>query len=55
MERAQEKQKESYQKRMKTGTKRFEITPGMEVLRKDERKRGRPGRTVYPDWPTKYR
>ncbi|KAJ8344615.1 hypothetical protein SKAU_G00288080 [Synaphobranchus kaupii] len=27
----------------------------MEVLKKDERKRGRPGRTMDPDWPTKYR
>uniref|UniRef100_A0A0E9QLU5 Uncharacterized protein n=1 Tax=Anguilla anguilla TaxID=7936 RepID=A0A0E9QLU5_ANGAN len=27
----------------------------MEVLKKDSRKRGRPGRTMDPDWPTKYR
>ncbi|KAJ8353674.1 hypothetical protein SKAU_G00212410 [Synaphobranchus kaupii] len=52
---AQGRQKEAYQRRTKKGTKRFNISPGMEVLKKDERKRGRPGRTMDPDWPTKYR
>ncbi|KAJ8381322.1 hypothetical protein SKAU_G00021000 [Synaphobranchus kaupii] len=52
---AQGRQKEAYQRRTKKGTKRFNISPGMEVLKKDKRKRGRPGRTMDPDWPTKYR
>ncbi|KAJ8335463.1 hypothetical protein SKAU_G00388050 [Synaphobranchus kaupii] len=52
---AQGRQKEAYQRRTKKGTKRFNISPGMEVLKKDERKHGRPGRTMDPDWPTKYR
>ncbi|KAJ8352282.1 hypothetical protein SKAU_G00237580 [Synaphobranchus kaupii] len=43
---AQGRQKEAYQRRTKKGTKRFNISPGMEVLKKDERKRGRPGRTM---------
>lgn len=55
MEKAQEKQRETYRRRIKKGTKRFEILPGMDVLKKDERKRGRLGRTMDPDWPTQYR
>ncbi|XP_062313433.1 uncharacterized protein LOC134017612 isoform X2 [Osmerus eperlanus] len=54
VEKAQEKQQEAYRRRTKKGTKRFKVLPGMEVLKKDERKRGRPGRTMDPDWPTKY-
>ncbi|XP_041939850.1 uncharacterized protein LOC121700714 [Alosa sapidissima] len=38
-----------------TKAKHFTITPGMEVLKKNERKRGRPGMTMLPDWPNKYR
>ncbi|XP_062338233.1 uncharacterized protein LOC134036993 [Osmerus eperlanus] len=53
VEKAQEKQQEAYRRRTKNGTKRFKVLPGMEVLKKDERKRGRPGRTMDPDWPTK--
>ncbi|CAL8282741.1 unnamed protein product [Boreogadus saida] len=50
IEKAQERQKEA----SKRGTKRFKITPGMEVLKKNERKRGRHGQTMDPDWPTVY-
>ncbi|KAJ8412056.1 hypothetical protein AAFF_G00143230 [Aldrovandia affinis] len=55
VEKAQEKQRKTYRRRIKKGTKRFKILPGMEVLKKDERKRGRLGRTMDPDWPTQYR
>ena len=55
MEKAQERQQEAYKKRMKKGTKRYKVLLGMVVLKKDERKRGRPGRTMDPDWPTQYR
>ena len=55
MEKAQERQQKAYKKRIKKGTKRFKVLPGMVVLKKDERKRGRPGRTMDPDWPTQYR
>ncbi|XP_061890552.1 uncharacterized protein LOC133640854 isoform X1 [Entelurus aequoreus] len=50
VERAQERQKLSYRQRMKKGVKRFIIQPGMEVLKKDARKKGRPGRTMDPNW-----
>ncbi|XP_035275390.1 uncharacterized protein LOC118228162 [Anguilla anguilla] len=50
VERAQERQKLAYQRKMKRGIKCFIITPGMEVLKKDERKKGRPGRTMDPSW-----
>ncbi|KAJ8333884.1 hypothetical protein SKAU_G00412030 [Synaphobranchus kaupii] len=39
VERAQEWQKLAYRRKTKRGIKRFIITPGMEVLKKDERKR----------------
>ncbi|KAJ8404616.1 hypothetical protein AAFF_G00334790 [Aldrovandia affinis] len=55
VEKAQEKQRETYRRRIKKGSKRFKILPGMEVLKKAERKRGRLGRTMDPDWPTQYR
>ncbi|CAL8377871.1 unnamed protein product [Boreogadus saida] len=55
IQKAQERQKEAYKRRSKRGTKRFRITPGMEVLKKNERKRGRHGQTMDPDWPTVYR
>ena len=55
IEKAQERQKEAYKRRTKRGTKRFRITPGMEVLKKNERKRGRHGQTMDPDWPTVFR
>ncbi|XP_048093482.1 uncharacterized protein LOC125291015 [Alosa alosa] len=55
LEKAQQRQKVAYRNRSKRGMKRFLIKPGMEVLKKDERKRGRPGMTMKPDWPTKYR
>ena len=55
VEKAQERQQKAYKKRIKKGTKRFKVLPGMVVLKKDERKRGRPGRTMDPDWPTQYR
>ena len=56
IEKAQERQKESYKRRSKRGTKRFRITPpDMEALKKNERKRGRHGQTMEPDWPTVYR
>ncbi|KAJ8358342.1 hypothetical protein AAFF_G00013400 [Aldrovandia affinis] len=55
VEKAQEKKRETYRRRIKKGTKCFKILPGMEVLKKDERKRGRLGRTMDPDWPTQYR
>ncbi|KAJ8381225.1 hypothetical protein SKAU_G00020030 [Synaphobranchus kaupii] len=55
VERAQEWQKLAYRRKMKRGIKRFIITPGMEVLKNDERK-GRPGRTMDPNWSqTTYR
>ncbi|KAL2098431.1 hypothetical protein ACEWY4_007638 [Coilia grayii] len=54
VEKAQERQKAAY-RRKKKGTKRFIATPGMVVLKKNERKRGRPGMTMLPEWPTKYR
>ncbi|KAJ8351963.1 hypothetical protein SKAU_G00234390 [Synaphobranchus kaupii] len=51
-----EQQKLAYRRKMKRGIKRFIITPGMEVLKKDERKKGRPGRTMDPNWSqTSYR
>ena len=55
IEKAQERQKGAYKRRTKRGTKRFRIPPGMEVLKKNERKRGRHGQTMDPDWPTVYR
>ncbi|CAL8333876.1 unnamed protein product [Arctogadus glacialis] len=56
IEKAQERQKESYKRRSKRETKCFRITPpGMEALKKNERKRGRPGHAMDPDWPTVYR
>ena len=56
IEKAQERQKESYKRRSKRGTKRFRITPpDMEALKKNERKRGRPVHAMDPDWPTVYR
>ncbi|XP_048123590.1 uncharacterized protein LOC125310330 [Alosa alosa] len=39
----------------KTKAKHFTIIPGMEVLKKNERKCGRPGMAMLPDWPNKYR
>ncbi|XP_061914273.1 uncharacterized protein LOC133657228 isoform X1 [Entelurus aequoreus] len=45
VERAQERQKLDEE-----GVKRFIIQPGMEVLKKDARKKGRPGRTMDPNW-----
>ena len=50
-----EKAQEIQKKATKRGTKRFKIIPGMEVLKKNERKRGRHGQTMDPDWPTVYR
>ncbi|KAJ8332380.1 hypothetical protein SKAU_G00425530 [Synaphobranchus kaupii] len=50
VERAQERQKLAYRRKMKRGIKRFIITPGMEVPHKDERKKGRPGRNMDPNW-----
>lgn len=55
VEKAQERQKAAYRRKKKKGTKRFIVTPGMVVLKKNERKRGRPGMTMLPEWPTKYR
>ncbi|KAL2098312.1 hypothetical protein ACEWY4_007519 [Coilia grayii] len=55
LEKAQKRQKDAYQHRTKKRTKRFLIKPGMVVLKKDERKRGRPGMAMKPDWPTTYR
>ena len=55
IEKAQERQKGAYKRRTKRGTKRFRITPGMEVLKKNERKRGRHGQTMEPDWPNVFR
>ncbi|XP_056132883.1 uncharacterized protein LOC130109943 [Lampris incognitus] len=55
IEKAQERQKAAYLRRKKKNTKRFDFIPGTEVLKKNERKRGRPGMTMQPDWPTKYR
>ena len=55
VEKAQERQKEAYKRRTTRGTKRFKITPGMEVLKKNEKKRGRHGQTMDQDWPTVYR
>ncbi|KAG9335594.1 hypothetical protein JZ751_004432, partial [Albula glossodonta] len=52
-DKAQEKQKECYRRKTWKGTKRFLISPGMEVLKKDERKCGRPAMTMNPDWTTK--
>ncbi|KAL2087160.1 hypothetical protein ACEWY4_018219 [Coilia grayii] len=55
VEKAQERQKAAYRRKKKKGTKRFIVTPGMVVLKKNELKRGRPGMTMLPEWPTKYR
>lgn len=55
LERAQQRQRDAYRKRIKKGTKRYPIRPGMVVLKKDERKRGRPGMTMKPTWPNKYK
>ncbi|KAG9334536.1 hypothetical protein JZ751_007535 [Albula glossodonta] len=56
MEKAQEKQKEHNRIKTRKGTKRFLIFPGMEVLKRNERKRGRPGMKIDPDnRTTKYR
>ncbi|XP_063073300.1 uncharacterized protein LOC134463893 isoform X2 [Engraulis encrasicolus] len=56
IQKAQERQKSSYRKKSKKGVKRFTITPGMVVLKRNERKRGRPGMTMLPDWSsTEYR
>ena len=59
LERAQQRQRNTYGKRIKKGAKRDPIRPGMVVLKKDERKqkrkRGRPGMTMKPTWPNKYK
>ncbi|XP_063065782.1 uncharacterized protein LOC134457737 [Engraulis encrasicolus] len=56
IQKAQERQKSSYRKKSKKGVKRFTVTPGMVVLKRNERKRGRPGMTMLPDWSsTEYR
>ncbi|KAJ8333683.1 hypothetical protein SKAU_G00410020 [Synaphobranchus kaupii] len=56
VERAQERQKLAYRWKTKRGIKRFIITPGMEVVKKDERKKGRPGRAMDQNWSqTTYR
>ncbi|XP_070550353.1 uncharacterized protein [Ptychodera flava] len=54
IEASQEKQKESYRKRLKRGVKTFKFKKGDEVLKLNARKRGRQGGKMEAEWTGPY-